>query len=652
MFAPSPFILPKRSTEGEAFEEQKSASLELARHDLVPTFRPRSPNEPEEIAPSTPVAAERGRGIRILRRELARSEEPSDEVVRSAAVEGVRTPAAALPFLDRIQTSFYPHPVGHIKAHDGAEATHAARAMNARAFASGGHLVFGNKPDLHTAAHEAAHVIQQRAGVQLAGGIGREGDAYEHHADAVADAVVAGLPVAGLLAPFATGLAARPLSTAPWAVQRKVGFEFQTGVHVVGTKNLTEGDEIGTGNGWYVVADEVKGRRGDLEFVTDPFEEERPLTRTVSGAQAAAQKIDDLRAKDSQGPSPLCDFVAKADVGITVEHPTSEVTAAPQATYDVPLELVTTLLQEQVEPQLGSQFGGDPTDERTWSLSGESPEEAQILANCAALIEDWGKRNLPNPNHYHRLMGLASLILSYVINAARQDKTKSLPYAKLIAPVMSRTSFSSLWEQLSSRERAVFDESSMPEITEEVDEENDYVSEEEEVGEEEEEEEEEEDPAANNFSNWMLNMADLYAQRFNVPEKEQASWLALFPAGYRSEGSRTKVDGPTLPEWFRSIVAPDKSGKDLLSPPEHGSLSMGEKTAVTPTAMLELRRLPKNLPVSAWTDFARHIFGLYSSLVRPPEIHLPRRAQPKAKDVTGRRRDIDRRRARAEKYQE
>ncbi|MCA9515409.1 MAG: hypothetical protein KC635_10730, partial [Myxococcales bacterium] len=47
--------------------------------------------------------------------------------------------------------------------------------------------------------HEAAHVVQQRAGVSLSGGVGAVGDRYEQHADAVADAVVAGKDAAPIL---------------------------------------------------------------------------------------------------------------------------------------------------------------------------------------------------------------------------------------------------------------------------------------------------------------------------------------------------------------------------------------------------------------------------------------------------------------------
>jgi hypothetical protein len=47
--------------------------------------------------------------------------------------------------------------------------------------------------------------VQQRAGVMLAGGVGAAGDRYEQHADAVADAVVAGRSAEGMLDTMAGG---------------------------------------------------------------------------------------------------------------------------------------------------------------------------------------------------------------------------------------------------------------------------------------------------------------------------------------------------------------------------------------------------------------------------------------------------------------
>jgi hypothetical protein len=112
---------------------------------------------------------------------------------------GIAGPSSELPHMDRIQASFGRHDVTGVQAHTDDNAAAAARGLGASAFATGNHVAFAGAPDLHTAAHEAAHVVQQRAGVHLKGGIGEEGDVYEQHADAVADAVVRGESAEALL---------------------------------------------------------------------------------------------------------------------------------------------------------------------------------------------------------------------------------------------------------------------------------------------------------------------------------------------------------------------------------------------------------------------------------------------------------------------
>jgi hypothetical protein len=119
--------------------------------------------------------------------------------VHAAADHGVSGAGERLPFLDQIQASFGAHDVGEVQAHTDTTAAEGARAMGASAFATGNDVAFAGAPDLHTAAHEAAHVVQQRGGVQLSGGVGESGDAYERHADQVADAVVRGESAEGLL---------------------------------------------------------------------------------------------------------------------------------------------------------------------------------------------------------------------------------------------------------------------------------------------------------------------------------------------------------------------------------------------------------------------------------------------------------------------
>jgi len=125
--------------------------------------------------------------------------------VHAVAAQGIATPSSRLPHIDAIQRSFGSHDISSVQAHTGAEAAASARAMNADAYATGNHIVLGGRSDLHTTAHEAAHIVQQRSGVHLKGGVGAAGDEYERHADAVADRVVAGESAAPLLDQMAGG---------------------------------------------------------------------------------------------------------------------------------------------------------------------------------------------------------------------------------------------------------------------------------------------------------------------------------------------------------------------------------------------------------------------------------------------------------------
>ncbi len=80
-----------------------------------------------------------------------------------------------------------------------ANAEVSAASPSAAAYATGDAVAFATSPDLRQAAHEAAHVVQQRGGVRLDGGVGQGGDVYEQHAEAVAQLVVRGDSAQGLL---------------------------------------------------------------------------------------------------------------------------------------------------------------------------------------------------------------------------------------------------------------------------------------------------------------------------------------------------------------------------------------------------------------------------------------------------------------------
>ena len=108
------------------------------------------------------------------------------------ASEGVQNAATPLPGFGRIQAAFGKHDISNVRVNVGGEAAAANRQLGARAYARGNRIAFREQPSLRLSAHEAAHVVQQRRGVHLPGGLGSPGDAYEQQADRVAEAVVAG----------------------------------------------------------------------------------------------------------------------------------------------------------------------------------------------------------------------------------------------------------------------------------------------------------------------------------------------------------------------------------------------------------------------------------------------------------------------------
>lgn len=117
---------------------------------------------------------------------------PDARAATLAAARGVQSAAAPLPHVETIQRAFGDHDLSGVRTQTGGEAADVCDYLHARAYVVDGSVAFRGAPDLHTAAHEAAHVVQQRHGVQLRDGMGQPGDQYEQHADAVADLVVRG----------------------------------------------------------------------------------------------------------------------------------------------------------------------------------------------------------------------------------------------------------------------------------------------------------------------------------------------------------------------------------------------------------------------------------------------------------------------------
>jgi hypothetical protein len=191
--------------------------------------------------PSSPVLRfQQHRGNQTVQDAVQRRRDGDGGVdapdIKRAARIGTDTPSRQLPHLDTIQRSFGRYDVSGVQAHLNATANESARAINAEAYTTDDHVAFADRqPSRRTVAHEAAHVVQQRAGARPSGGVGSEGDKYERHAERVADAVErrrSAEPVLDRMAGAGDGNGASRSQGRPDTVQRKVGFEFQTNYEV------------------------------------------------------------------------------------------------------------------------------------------------------------------------------------------------------------------------------------------------------------------------------------------------------------------------------------------------------------------------------------------------------------------------------------
>lgn len=277
---------------------------------------------------------------------MSRSRSSARCDVMAAAQHGVSGTPQALPHGDQIQALFGRHDVSGIHAHVGGPAAEASQQIGASAYATGSSVAFREAPDLHTAAHEAAHVVQQRGGVQLRGGVGEAGDAYERHADAVADAVVAGKPAGGILDQMAGGSSRAP------GVQKKPDDPpagKPRAPKPVGTHKKTDFGE------YWVVPDGTKpadakvGQKGELIEQTKFTAVEGVWTKVKAGSG----KLVIIETDKNGGAHPGFQATTLPRIGMLMSKPKGR-------------ELITGLVNGSkkctIRPAPGKLYGGASTD--------------------------------------------------------------------------------------------------------------------------------------------------------------------------------------------------------------------------------------------------------------------------------------------------
>lgn len=459
-----------------------------------------------------------------------------------------------------------------VRLHTGAAAARSARAIGARAYTSGSHVVIGDGGgDKHTLAHELTHVVQQRNGPVSGTATGHgfamsdPGDRFERAAEANADRVMSG-PVPDVQRLPEPGPGPRD-GQEHLAVQRKVGFEFE--VRAGDEWKIREENENGgkslkkdskaplidlEGGLSFVSAD-----NGNVEFVTHPLQSLPEVRRALAAIVAFHEKLSQ-EGTYSQAP-----------YTITTSGPG---TAVPQATFGIRMEnvaeLARTLAGLTQESEAASAAGGGRTRRRpTAGKQGEGELRDRAIGGLSDLVaasgiadgivQEVADTDAMDAAVRREASGFLAVILKTLSDAAGRSSKNDDP--KYFFPMMPRTDFVSMRRSLSD-----------------------------------------------DASAWMIShLPDLYTAvdpYFPVGDP-------VFPGKYKE-----KPKGPALTrrEWLDSVFVGDPSvAKDLLSPPpgypRHDETPVPEGMGAMTTdnenlSLFELRDLGGPLEAEQWPGLA------------------------------------------------
>jgi hypothetical protein len=178
----------------------------------------------------------------------------SQSPLESGEVHGVASGAfdggtSEIPHRQQMEAAFGTD-LGHLQAAVGTSAASSANErLGAQAFASGpNRLAFRDAdPSPGLVAHEVTHTFQQSGGIQLKGGVGQVGDAYEQEADAVADTVSSGGSAAHIAQKYGAGSATSAVQASmvqfdlgDWARSAREGLEAGARTIVEGGRRIVE----------------------------------------------------------------------------------------------------------------------------------------------------------------------------------------------------------------------------------------------------------------------------------------------------------------------------------------------------------------------------------------------------------------------------
>lgn len=329
----------------------------------------------------------------------------------------------------------------------------------------------------------------------------------------------------------------------------------------------------------------------NLEFVTIPlnisaFESDGCLSEMIEFAQKLENETSTFEYKTINTNKIKID-------GYKFKKQMAEVLAAPQATIDIQLYKMEELLEElkksnidSVENRTNSIVlpsssneqskinGNNKENNSRKSLIGEIPEHAEILFRAKNGVD---KIEQIKDDKYKSLRGLMILVVSYLLTG--NEFVGIMKYSKMIAPIMARNSFYSMYHSLSDEEKIMF-----------------------------------------TIEN-VLKAANMDG------EGKKHIYKAGFEYYYMNNDNTIRKEisyGPSREEWINSIIngVNDKS-TDLMSKGSNSTVvksseSLGnmpmKKIDNKEYAILELRRIPKHIPINKWNNVMKAVANVLKLL--------------------------------------
>lgn len=400
------------------------------------------------------------------------------------------------------------------------------------------------------------------------------------------------------------GVEAGPAET----IQRKVGFEFETGIKVQDQgHDLPYDHPIYRGPSWKINAD-----NSSMEFITNPFETKSEVTGALTSIGTYVNHLDGA-FKSSTRINPLGDLALPAAKGYDAQYDQSSmgpVAAKPQVTFGVPLRNIPAFLNRARTYELKS-YQPEKADDKKAAAVHLTEEQKPIKGGVGAetaganFALKLSKGDL-SPRALEDAAGFVTMVVRYLYDISSNAGLNPIEYAKAAITILARTDFASMFKVLEPAARRAF----TPESIEEA------------AGLE-----------AGSLTDFTLYRGGV--QKQSIPKISAADWIASIKDPKARELSRLTREAVEPDQERQKLETPQPStdqlkNKDLLS---HGAIgynstSMGafslggiDAGFVSKLPLLEFRELANQpaLGWKKWGEFAEELFDLYAAGVKLDE---------------------------------